>query len=124
MLNYTVIHATVGKGIADKQEQVCFRLGIEQFTKRYFLEEIGVANWVAIANLSRVLRRLKITTAKQLFELSPYDLYRAKGIGDTALFVAMHILYHHGYQPMNWWGDEKIERYKKLRKTAKQKQAV
>lgn len=124
MLNYTVIHATVGKGIADRQELICFRLGNEQYTKRYFLEEIGVANWVAIANLSRVLRRLKITNAKQLYQLSPYDLYRSKGIGDTALFVAMHILHHHGFQPMNWWGDEKVERYKKLRKTAKQKQDV
>lgn len=124
MLNYTVLHATVGKGMADKQEEICFQLGGNTYSKRIFLEDIGVANWVAIAKLSKVLRRLKITTPEGLFKLDPYSLHRAKGIGDTALFVAMHILHYHGYKPMEWWGDEKIERLKKLRRAEKHKQEV
>lgn len=124
MLNYTILHATVGKGLADKQEEICFQLGNNQYTKRIFLEEIGVANWVAIAKLSKVLRRLKITTPEALFKFDPYSLYRAKGIGDTALMVAMHILHYHGFKPMEWWGDEKIERLKKLRRAEKHKQEV
>jgi hypothetical protein len=124
VLNYTVIHATVGKGLADKQEEVCFKLGDDAYTKRDFIQNIGVANWVAIANLSRVLRKLKVKTVNDLFNTDPYSLYRAKGIGDTALFVAMHFLHYHGYNPMNWWGDEKIERLKKLRRAAKHKQEV
>lgn len=121
MLNYTTIHAILGKGFADKQEEVVFESGYMQYTRRNFTQDIGCANLIAAGRLAKVCRRLKINTLPQLFKTDPYSLYRCKGIGDASLFVAMCILDSSGFDAVKWWGPEKQE---KLKRAKKRKQEV
>jgi hypothetical protein len=78
-----------------------------RFTRKEAIEELKCANWIALAKLAKMLRRLKIKTARQLFLADPKDLIDTKGIGVTTLYVAMCVLDHHGYRVAEWWGWEK-----------------
>jgi hypothetical protein len=102
VLNYTTIHSTIGKGFADKFEQPVFAMGVMEFTKREFLEDVGCANFQAATRLQKVLRRLKITTINQLKHLDMHSLYRCKGIGDASVYVAMCILHYCNVDVIKW----------------------
>lgn len=103
MISRDSVEKVIGKTFADKLDTVVFVLGKEEFTHRQMVEDIGCANFIAAARLSKVLKRLKIETPAQLYKTDPFSLARAKGIGETALFVAMCILDKHRYDVMKWW---------------------
>lgn len=125
MLNYTTIHATVGKGFADKQEEVVFQSGDIVFTRRSFIQELDCANFIAAVRLAKVCRRLRIHTVKQLAKTDPFSLYRAKGIGDTAVYVAMCILDSHGVDINKWWGlRDAATKETSIRRAKRNKQSI
>jgi hypothetical protein len=125
MLNYTTIHATIGKGFADKQEELVFVSGDIVFTRRNMIEELDCANFIAAVRLAKVLRRLRIHTVKQLSKTDPYSLYRCKGIGDTAVYVAMCILDSHGVDINRWWGHkDAATKETSIRKAKRNKQPI
>lgn len=123
-MNYTQIHATIGKGFADKTIETVFSVGEMQYSRQDFINLIGCANFIAAAKLAKVLRRLRIQTIDQLAKYDPYSLHRTKGIGDAALYVAMCLLEFGGYDAVSWWGKDVEEKHKAIRRAKQRKHEV
>lgn len=105
MLKRSTVEKTIGKSFADKLDEVVLDAGPNlSFSRRQMVDELGCANFIAAVRLAKVLRRLDIRTALQLSRTDPFSLARARGIGETALFVAMCILEAHGFNVEKWWG--------------------
>lgn len=98
------INQTFGKTFADHLSRVVLAVGSIQITAFTLVNEVGCANVVAAQRLSATLRRLHITTLKQLAKIDPASLYRVEGCGHTQVYVAMCLLEHHGIDPGEWWG--------------------
>ena len=103
MIGREYVEKIIGKGFADKLDEIVFDIGSLQYSRRQMVEELGCANFIAAARLQKVLRRLGIKNGKQLYNLDPLSLARAKGIGETALFVAMCILDSGNLDVVEWW---------------------
>lgn len=98
------VEQVIGKGFADKLDEMVFMSGDMGYTRREMVEEIGCANFIAAARLSKVLRRLRVNSPRELYKLDPFSLARSKGIGEAALFVAMCILDANKFDVVKWWG--------------------
>lgn len=104
MIKREAIHATLGKTFADRVDDVILDVSDElRYTRREMIDFIGNANFSAAARLNKALKKLKVKTIKQLFEVDPFSLFRMKGVGDTTVFVVMCILDAHKYNVMEWW---------------------
>jgi len=97
------VESTIGKGFADKLDEVVFRADGWDYTRREMVELLGCANFIAAARLAKVVKRLGIKSPAQLFRFDPFSLVRTKGIGEACIFVAMCILDHNEYDIMAWW---------------------
>lgn len=104
MLERRVVESTIGKTFADLLDETIFEVGELRYSRREIVERLGCANFHAASLLQAVLRRLKIKSAKDLWEMDPFSLARAKGVGATTIFVAMCILDAHGFSVEKWWG--------------------
>ena len=105
MLTRKIVETTIGKGFADKLDEVVLEAGGKLvFTKRQMVEDLGCANFLAAARLQKALRKLDIVTPAQLFRTDPFSIVRVRGIGEAAMFVAMCILDHAQYNVQEWWG--------------------
>jgi len=105
MIGRETVEKTIGKGFADKLDEFIFEVSQDlSYSRREMVDELGCANFIAAARLAKVLRKLKIYTPGQLHRLDPFSLARSKGIGESALFVAMCILEAKGYDVEKWWG--------------------
>lgn len=104
MIERKQVEQVIGKGFADKLDAPIFNMSNGwQYTRRQMVEDLGCANFIAAAKLSKVLGRLKIHSPAQLFRLDPASLARTSGIGESCLFVAMCILDAAQYNVMEWW---------------------
>lgn len=103
MIQRDKVETVIGKGFADKLDEEIFKVGEWFYTRREMVEDLGCANFIAAVRLAKVLKRLNIKTAAQLHRIDPLSLARAKGIGETAIFVAMCILDASGYDVLKWW---------------------
>ena len=131
MINRETVEHTIGKGFADKIDSEVFKVTVNWFyTKREMVEELGCANFQAASRLSKVLKRLKINTPKELWEADPFSLVRAKGIGEASIFVAMCILDANKFNVEKWWGwNDNVVKFSSfkanaMRRAAKHKQEV
>lgn len=105
MIERKTIESTISKTFADKFDEIVINVSQElSFTKREMVEELNCANFLAAYNLSRVLKRLEIFTVNKLYRTDPFSLVRSKGIGETAIYVAMCILDANEYDVKKWWG--------------------
>lgn len=105
MITRTKVEKIIGKGFADKLDEVLIDAGNKlYYTRRQMVEELGCANFVAAAKLNKILKRLKIESPAQLNNMDPYSLARVKGIGESCLFVALCILEAANYDVEKWWG--------------------
>jgi hypothetical protein len=105
MLKRTTIEKCIGKTFADKVDDWAINASDQLcYTRREMIETIGCANFMAAARLEKVLKRLKIKTPKDLWNINPIDLLRSKGVGETSIFVAMCILDTNGFSVEEWWG--------------------
>lgn len=104
MIARETVEKVIGKGFADRLDELVFMSGDMGYTRREMVEEIGCANFIAAARLGKVLRRLQVNTPKELYKLDPFSLARSKGIGEAALFVAMCILDANKFDVIKWWG--------------------
>lgn len=103
MLARTKVERVIGKAFADKLDTEVFSVGNWTYTRRQMVEDLGCANFIAAARLQKVLRKLGVRTAVQLYKLDPFSLARSRGIGEASLFVAMCILDADGYNVIKWW---------------------
>lgn len=131
MISKEQVNVVIGKGFADKLEEEVFKVGTTwTYTRREMVEELDCANFIAAVRLAKVLSKLGIHTPTQLSKLDPFSLARAKGIGEAALFVAMCILDHSGYDVIKWWhyknNTTKFSTFKHhtIRKASKRKHEV
>jgi hypothetical protein len=130
MIARTQVENIIGKGFADKLEELVIDSGKLVFTKREMVETLGCANFIAAAKLNKILRRLNISTPAQLFKTDPFSLARVKGIGESCLFVALCILDASQYNIEEWWGwndnDVKFSSFKAhaITRSKKRKQDV
>ena len=105
MLTREAVETTIGKGFADKLDDVVIHVSQElSFTRREMVETLGCANFIAASRLNKVLKKLEIFTAGKLYRTDPFSLVRAKGIGEASMFVAMCILDSKEYDVVKWWG--------------------
>jgi hypothetical protein len=105
MLTRNIVETTIGKTFADKLDEVIFEVSPKlTFTRRQMVEDLGCANFNAAALLQKALRKLSVETPAQLFRTDPFSIVRIKGIGETAMFVAMCILDYAQYNVQEWWG--------------------
>lgn len=113
MLNRDVVDATIGKGFADKLDEVIFKAsdGLS-FTRREMVEQLGCANFLAAARLEKACKKLDINTPYKLYKTDPFSIVRVRGIGEAAIFVAMCILDSAGYNVVEWWGWKKTNTVK------------
>lgn len=77
------------------------------YTARELVGRLGVGNLKAARNLSAVLKRLGVRSAKELYDLGPGPLLRVVGVGNATAWVAMHVLEDQGYSVERWWGWDK-----------------
>lgn len=112
MLTKEVITSTIGKGFAEKLEEVVIDSGNLIITRRAMVEELGCANFLAAARLNKVLRKLGIHSAAQLYKTDPFSIVRSRGIGEACIFVAMCILDSADYDVATWWGWKKTNTVK------------
>lgn len=131
MLERKVVESTIGKTFADSLDVTIFEVGELAYSRREMVEQLGCANFHAAVLLQGVLRRLKVKTAKDLYDMDPLSLARAKGIGATCIFVAMCILDANKFNVEKWWGwnQEKVVKFstfkaKSLRRAKKRGQEV
>lgn len=103
MIARTKVEKIIGKGFADKLDELIVESGKLVYTRRQMVEQLGCANFVAAAKLSKILRRLDISTPAQLNNMDPFSLARVKGIGESCLFVALCILEANEYDVEDWW---------------------
>src|SRR3970040_2435368 len=103
MIARTKVENIIGKGFADKLDEVVIESGKLIYTRREMVERLGCANFIAAAKLSKILRRLGIATPAQLNNMDPFSLARVKGIGESCLFVALCILEEAEYDVEEWW---------------------
>jgi hypothetical protein len=104
MIERKIVEKVISKGFADKLDETIIDVSRDiSFTRREMVEDLGCANFLAAYRLQRVLKRLKITTFRQLFDTDPFSLARAKGIGEAAIFVAMCMLDNAQYSVEEWW---------------------
>lgn len=103
MIARTKVENIIGKGFADKLDELIVDSGKLVYTRREMVEHLGCANFIAAAKLSKILRRLGISTPAQLNNMDPYSLARVKGIGESCLFVALCILEAAEYDVEEWW---------------------
>lgn len=103
MLARTKVETIIGKGFADKLDELIVESGKLVYTRRQMVEQLGCANFVAAAKLSKILRRLGISTPAQLNNMDPLSLARVRGIGESCLFVALCILEANEYDVEDWW---------------------
>jgi len=105
MLKRKAIEKCIGKTFADKLDSGGIFVSENlAYTRREMVEILGCANFGAASRLEKILKRLKIDTPDKLWQSNPIDLLRAKGLGETCIFVAMCILDAHGYSVEEWWG--------------------
>lgn len=132
MIERKAIEKTIGKGFADKLDEVIIDVSQDiSFTRREMVEILGCANFLAAYRLQRVLKRLKIFTAAKLFRTDPFSLVRSKGIGEAAIYVAMCILDSKQYNVEEWWGWKETNalkfssfKHRAIRKASRNKQEV
>jgi hypothetical protein len=104
MIKRKIVEEVIGKSFADHLDTPIFHVVDHfSFTRREMVEELGCANFIAAARLAKVLKRLGVESAAQLHQLDPFSLARARGIGESALFVATCILDASGYSVQRWW---------------------
>lgn len=104
MLSKKKIVNILGKPFADHLDELIIDVGHLQFSRRTMIDKVGCANFIAARRLHKVLRRLSITSAAQLYRTDPFSLARVRGIGAAALFVAACVLDASGYDVEVWWG--------------------
>ncbi len=104
MMQRDSIEHVLSKGFADKLDEAIFTVGDKEYSRRNMVEELGCANFIAAAKLTKVLRRLKINTVRDIWDINPVDLARAKGIGEASIFVVMCLLDAHKFDVEEWWG--------------------
>lgn len=104
MLTREVVVNTIGKTFADMLDEVVIESGSIHYTRRTMVEVLGCANFIAAARLQAVIKRLKITSAKELYKMDPLSIARSRGIGATSMYVAMCILDATGHDVEKWWG--------------------
>lgn len=105
MLPRTKVEKIIGKSFADRLDEEMFAVSPKwTYSRREMVEVIGCANFIAAAKLSKILRKLGITTAQKLFDVDPVSLARVKGIGESSMFVALCVLEVSGHDVEKWWG--------------------
>jgi hypothetical protein len=104
MIKHETINKTIGKTFADKLNEIIIDSGGISFSRREMVEDLQCANFLAAARLSKVLRKLKITTPAHLNRTDPFSLLRTRGVGESTVFVAMCILDANGFSVEKWWG--------------------
>lgn len=104
MLKRQTIEKTLGKTVADNLDEIIINAGEMVYSKRQMVEQLDCGNFMAARRLSKVLRRLSITTPAHLFNIDPGSLLRAKTVGEMTVFVAMCILDAHRFSVSDWWG--------------------
>lgn len=102
-LSRTAVEMHLGKTFADTLDAPFVTLLDVQMSRREVVDNLQLANMIAVRRLENTLKKLKIFTAKQLSEVDPMSLYRKRGVGSTQLFVAMSLLDFHGYDCISWW---------------------
>ena len=125
MIARTKVVEVISKTYADSLDSVAFHAGSDwKYTRRQMVDEIGCGSFNATTRLSKVLRRLGISTPAQLYKLDPVSLARTRGIGEASIFVAMCILEVNKYDVVKWWNCDVKFRAVKIRKAQKYKQEV
>jgi hypothetical protein len=105
MLERKIVESTIGKGMADNLDEVIMNGSpMLSFTRREMVEKLGCANFIAAAELGKILKKLKITTAAELHKTDPFSLARIKRVGPAKMLVIMCILDTFGYDVVKWWG--------------------
>lgn len=105
MISRRVIEETLSKTFADGLDKLVIDVSNDiSFTKRQMIEDLDCGNFLAGVRLSKALKKLGIRTIKQLFNIDPSSLLRIKGIGETAVYVAMCMLDKRGFNVEVWWG--------------------
>jgi hypothetical protein len=80
------------------------RIGNELFTRHQLVTQIGTGNFRAARILANLCARLNLSSVKDLYLISPYQLAAEHGVGVTTLFVLMSLFEAKGLDVMKWYG--------------------
>jgi hypothetical protein len=107
MLKREILEKTLGKGAADKEDEVYLDAGPQlTFTRRQLTDVVGATNWNSLRKLNTLLHDLDIKSPAQLNSRHPGDLLSIPGVGETCIKMAMCILDYYKYSVTKWWGWE------------------
>lgn len=90
-------------------EELIIDNGDLQFT-RDDLRMMGCSRYIGASMLNnKVLKKLGITTLKQLYNTSPLDIARMRGIGEAVIHNVLAILAAHEYDIKKWWASSGVK---------------
>lgn len=124
MIKSEVIAKTLSKGFAELLDTAAIDVSEEiSFTRRQMIEDLGCGNFNAATRLSKVLKRLGITTIAKSYRTDPQSLLRVKGVGEATVYVAMCMLDSRKYDVYKWWGwkQDNVVKFAAYRAQAKSK---
>lgn len=117
-LGSTFIERLTGKRFA------VLKIGNEHFTRHQLVTEVGTGNFLAARNLSKLVSELGLTTVRDLYRISPYELAGTHGIGTATLYVLMSIFEKKGLDVHKWMGGKATKTFTTLKHNATKKDAA
>jgi hypothetical protein len=75
-----------------------------KWTRVKFINDTGIPYSPAVSKVNKVLRRLNVTSFRQLYKIDPASLAAINGFGEVSMFIVTSILESHGYNVLKWWG--------------------
>lgn len=85
------------------EADLVLKIGKFAYSRQEMILDLKCANFIAAARLTKALKKLKVTTVLQLFNMGPESLWRMSGVGTAQLYVAMCELDAHHYNVAQWW---------------------
>lgn len=94
----------IGKGFADDLSEVILEIGSDKFTKLEVIEQLGCGNLSAARRITRLLKKTFVLQGtRHLYEMTPGDILRIRGVGAASMWVLMCALDYKGFNIERWW---------------------
>lgn len=89
-------------------EELIINSGDLKFT-RDDLRMMGCSRFIGASKLNQLLNEFGVKTLKQLFNTSPLDIARVRGVGESVIHNILAILSAHEFDIQKWWASSGVK---------------
>lgn len=94
----------LGHTFVVRQNRVALQIGDKTWSRWELANVFGLPHYRSAGALTYHLRRTGVRTMEHLYALSPDELARVPGLGETAVYVAASVLHTEGFDTKHWAG--------------------